>query len=311
MKIVITENFKKTTATVLFTVATLSLSLVVSGCNSTVESNADYFSHLDTIPFNDVSTFRFATVPLKMGSYQDSSIEMLRYAMARVEGDDDVLLITYVTRSDMPNVVVASSEYYFKDTGNELTLVNHIARQTGLIGSWKIPVLHEADIKKLAASGAPPQNSKWMKLDHKTNIYSIGQSLTMNGISGTAYLGVSEGQHNGFRVTNSIVDTISPVVAIYREVQSCHNLGLMASPLMVKISINNIPFQSVGSCFTSPIFKGKGHTARYELDESAISYLQTFEITDSNLRFTIADLSFDTSIVGFNYALGQMRLVYR
>jgi len=133
---------------------------LVSGCSMKAEKKLEYYEQVQTLPYESIQTFKNSDYKIMIQGYTDNSIRMTQYAFARIEGDNELLIYTYTVRQDEPKVQVARSEYYYGEKDNSLVLKDYSASQTGVVGSWAIPILTLADMSKIAGKPLEKEPTK-------------------------------------------------------------------------------------------------------------------------------------------------------
>ncbi|CAE6928678.1 hypothetical protein ACOMICROBIO_GDFFDHBD_02453 [Vibrio sp. B1REV9] len=135
-------------------IAAISAALMVSGCARQMADNPDYYKNVQKLNLQKDS-LAFGEL-FYVYSVEDKTVPMNVYTIATDEGDGRVKIAMKMARQDS-DLIVASSNYLYEVTGNELTLIEHIPEQTGLIGSWWIPTLDTSALNVLKASKPEPK----------------------------------------------------------------------------------------------------------------------------------------------------------
>ena len=126
----------------------LASSILLSGCSMKAESKLEYYELVQTLPYESIETFRNSGSRIKIQEYVDSTVHMIQFAYAEILDDNTLKISTYSVRSDLESLIVARSNYFYKEAGKKLALYDYEASQKSIIGEWRIPTLDTNDISQ-------------------------------------------------------------------------------------------------------------------------------------------------------------------
>lgn len=271
------------------------------------ESKLEYYENVQVLPYESIQTFKNSGSRIKIQEYVDKNVHMIQYAYAEILEDNTLEISTYAVRSDQENIIIARSDYFYKEAGGELTLSNYEASQTGLIGGWEIPTLDVKNIQELVISGKM-DDSNWLHFKENSNTFRIQYaSKTANSQGLVTLLGLSANTGNDFGLTDSFTDNTAPTVAIYTKPQSCANTKLNLRPQQIPVFLNNIPFRVVASCTIAKMGNEVSPVARYFITPDMVSILTAYESKKQSIHMQINNQELEINLSGFSYALNKVR----
>ena len=251
----------------------------MSGCARQMADNPDYYK--------DVQTLNVQKDSLAFGelfyvySLEDKTVPMNVYTIATDEGDGRIKIAMKMARQDS-DLVVASSNYIYEITDTGLTLIKHIPEQTGMIGSWWIPILNDGAISVLQASKPDPKI--WVETKPNNFAYE-GANFIAIITPPTKTRGVPGPLQN------------EPALSLIAK-SSCKKLGIGLRPEYTDVLIDGqIPLSATVSC--DLVYSGPD----YRLNKAGLATINVASRQGmKSIKISTSSGTFDMPLSGFHYA---------
>lgn len=275
----------------------------MSGCAHQSPSKPEYYENVETVPFSS-SQFTNLQTYIDLGATSIDTRLFARESATKID-DDEIKLFKYYFRKDTDQLV-AISEYHYKDTDNgQMKLTEHIAKQTGYIGSYPIPVLTISDISLLASGKENSDNWKGIK-----NASPLGEVYVarLEGSSQNQLFAVAAPTSTYMQdVNQSYADPNEPSLLVLTKTSSCNRSGYSSRAIRKMVKVNNLPVQALVWCapFSQPmvVFKLIGVNKALKTAESQlVNADQKIDLIVDNTRYKL-------KLAGFTYAEQQVRAI--
>lgn len=276
------------------------------GCSMKADSKPEYTQFVHSLPFV-ISQLDTSGMGVEIGELIDMSVWMQSRVYAYKEGENKISITKTHTRSN-PDITVAYSVYLYEEKDNKLELIKHTAEQTGLIGSWKIPILVPSDVKLLVTN---ENNENWKPITRGT-VKFVGK-MTNSQTGGFGFFTLSKGVKSSILTGNKEpgleaflfkekID-LEPAQLNLVLKGGCGNSRYNLRPKNTTLFLDYIPIQAFATCISGEL----GYQINYRLNPSALKILRKKEEKTDEIIISIGSQNFILPLSGFTFAETQTR----